>query len=162
MARSRSNASDPFAAALRLLTLRDRSEAELRRKLKQFGFSLSAIDEAVDKCLEYAYLDDSRYAKERARTLMRSGRAVGQKIRQDLYRRGLSEALIHQALEYVESELSAEQILQDQLERRFPDFDYSTADEKHRRRVVSYFQRRGFHLDQIFACIKNPSASQPF
>lgn len=154
MARSKSNDSDPFAAALRVLTRSDRSEAELRNKLKQFGFSLSDIDAAVEKCLVYNYLDDERYARERARSMMRSGRGVGHKVRLELKRRGLSAQIIEQVLEEVEEEFSSQDILSDQLERRFPGFDYATADDKQRRRVISYFQRRGFSLDHIFTVIK--------
>lgn len=155
MARSRSNASDPFPAALRLLTRRDRSEAELRQKLKQFGFPLSAIDETITKCREYGYLDDERYAQERARSLMRSGRGVGRKIRLDLRQRGFADNVIQKALLAAEEEFSPSRILHEQLERRFPSFQYPSADERERRRVIGYFQRRGFSLDQIFSVLKS-------
>jgi regulatory protein len=154
MVRSQSNASDPFAAALRILTRRDRSEAELRKKLEQFGFTLTAIDEAVEKCRRYDYLNDERYARERARSLMRTGRGVGHKIRLELRRRGLSEQHVEQSLEEVEDEFSRHDILCDQLARRFPSFDYASADERQRRRVVNYFQRRGFSLEEIFGLLR--------
>lgn len=154
MARSKSNASDPFSAALRLLTRRDRSEAELRQKLLQFGFAVTAIDETVTKCREYGYLDDERYALNRARSLMSSGRGVGRKVRQDLYQRGLCENIVDKTLNALEEELSPTRILEQQLVRRFPDFNYANADQRERRRVVGYFQRRGFALDQIFAVLK--------
>lgn len=157
MGRSKSNASDPFAAALRLLTRCDRSEAELRRKLCQFGFSRSAIDEAIERCHDYNYLDDERYACERARSMMRSGRGVGHRIRLDLRRRGLTDQTIDNALNTVENEFSRLDILHSQFEQRFPTFDYATADDRQRRRVISYFQRRGFSLDQIFSTIKRLS-----
>ena len=155
--RSRSNASDPFAAALRLLTRRDRSETELRDKLRQFGFCISAIDDAVTRCREYNYLDDLRYATERARSLMRSGRGVGPKILLDLRRRGIDEDTARQALETAGDEFRNTEILHDQLERRFPRFDYRTADERERRRVIGFFQRRGFSLEEIFSAL-NPGA----
>ena len=161
MDRSKSNVSNEtqqatksFAAALRLLTRRDRSETELRQKLQQFGFSLSAIDAAVVKCQEYNYLDDNRYAIERARALLRTGRGVGRKIRLDLHRRGVSEAIVEQALETVEKEFPAAQILREQLSRRFPSFNYFTADNREKRRVIGFFQRRGFSLEQIFTILK--------
>ena len=152
--RSRSSASDAFAAALRLLTRRDRSETELRDKLRQFGFSVSAIDGAMEKCREYGYLDDRRYATERARSLMRSGRGVGPKILLDLRRRGIDEGVARQSLETAENEFFRGQILRDLLERRFPSFDYVTADDRERRRVVGFFQRRGFSMEQIFAILR--------
>lgn len=147
-------AAKSFAAALRLLTRRDRSETELRQKLDQFGFSLSAIDSAVAKCQEYNYLDDNRYATERARSLMRTGRGVGRKIRFDLHRRGIDEAIVHQALETAEEEFPAADLLREQLNRRFSTFDYATADDRERRRVIGFFQRRGFPLEQIFTILK--------
>jgi regulatory protein len=161
MVKSQSNDSDPFAAALRVLTRCDRSEAELRNKLKQFGFTLSAIDKAVEKCYEYNYLNDERYARERARSLMRTGRGVGPKIRLELRRRGLSDNHVEQALELVETEFSSHDILRDQLDRRFPSFDYDSADERQRRRVVSYFQRRGFNLGQIFNLLREGNGENP-
>lgn len=154
MATSNSNASECFGSALKLLTGRDRSQAELSAKLQQLGFSASAIEAAIAKCQEYNYLNDRRYATERVRAMFRSGRGVGRKALIDLRRRGIDEAVAQQALEEVEGEFETGQLLRDQLERRFPNFDYDAADERQRRRVVSFFQRRGFTLGEIFQEIK--------
>ena len=152
--RSKSSASKCFAAALRVLTRSDKSQAELRKKLQQFGFSASAIDAAIAECQEYNYLDDQRYALERARTLLRNGRGVGTKISFDLRRKGIDEVTAQQALEVVSNEFCPLDLLRDQLKRRFASFDYANADIRERRRVVSFFQRRGFSLEQIFTIIK--------
>ena len=161
MDRSKSNASSEssqakkaFSAALRVLSRRDRSETELRQKLEQFGFSDSVIETAVEKCREYNYLNDNRYATERARALMRSGRGVGRKIKLDLQRRGIDEPTVEQALETAEAEFPTDQLLRDQLLRRFPNFNYLTADSREKRRVIGFFQRRGFPLGQIFTILK--------
>lgn len=162
MDRSKSNDSSKssqnkkaFSAALRILSRRDRSETELRQKLEQFGFSHSAIETAVGKCREYNYLNDNRYATERARSFMRTGRGVGLKIRLDLRRRGVDENIVQQAMESAEAEFLTDQILHDQLRHRFPNFNYLTADNREKRRVVGFFQRRGFSLRDIFDVIKN-------
>ena len=154
---SKSKDSKSFAAALRLLTRRDRSETELRLKLKQFDFSLSAIETAIEKCREYNYLDDNRYATERARALMRTGRGVGHKIMLDLRRRGIDEEIAHQAVETAANEFSVDDLLHQQLTRRFSNFNYATADSRERRRVIGFFQRRGFPLEQIFTILKSSS-----
>jgi regulatory protein len=154
MVRSKSSASDPLAVALRLLTRRDRSEAELFLKLQQFGFSAAVIELTLARCREYRYLDDQRYALERARALLRSGRGVGRKILLDLRRRGISQELAEQAVDLAENEFSSDQVLADLLERRFPGFNYAAADERQRRRVVGFFQRRGFALELIFRVTK--------
>ncbi len=154
MDKSKSKDSKAFSAALRLLTRRDRSETELRQKLEQFGFSLSAIESAIEKCREYNYLDDSRYATERARSLMRTGRGVGRKILLDLRRRGIDDSLAQQAVIIAEAEFSPTDLLREQLQRRFTNFNYATADNRERRRVIGFFQRRGFPLSEIFQVIK--------
>jgi regulatory protein len=155
MGTSNSNASDPFAAALRLLTGRDRSEAELSAKLRQLGFSASEIETAIEKCREYNYLDDQRYARERAKSLLRNGKGVGRKVLLDLRRKGIDEVTAVQALEAANEEFASDQLLRDQLQRRFPEFDYQTAEERQRRRVISFLQRRGFTLGEIFSVIKH-------
>lgn len=161
MDKSKSSDSKAFSAALRLLTRRDRSETELRQKLEQFGFSLTAINTAVEKCRKYNYLDDDRYAKERARALMRNGRGVGRKIGLDLRHRGIGEELILKAISTAEEEFPPTNLLQTQLQRRFPNFDYTIADNRERKRVINFFQRRGFTLDQIFSALKNGREKAP-
>lgn len=160
MRNSRSTESDPRAAALRLLTGRDRSEAELQKKLLQLGFSAEQAEDARNYCREYGYLDDQRYALERARMLIRSGRGVGARVLLDLRRRGVAEDTAQAALEQAGEEFDTFALLQEQLERRFPGFDYRCADDKLKRRVFSYFQRRGYRLEQLFSVLHdqgNPS-----
>jgi len=154
MATSNSSGSDPFASALRLLTGRDRSEVELSAKLRQLGFSAAEIEATIAKCREYNYLNDQRYAIERARSLFRSGRGVGRKVLLELRRRGIDEATATEALEQITNEFEISALLTEQLQKRFPDFDYQSADEKQRRRVISFFQRRGFALGEIFQILK--------
>ena len=155
MNRSKSNASDPFTSAVRILSGRDMSEAELRQKLARFGFSVAAIDQAIGKCLDYDYLNDRRYALLRTRSLVRSGKGVGRKILLDLKQRGIPEALAHEVWETVSIEMPPETILRELLGRRFADFDYAQASDRERRRVVGYLQRRGFNLELIFAVLRD-------
>lgn len=153
MRNSKSTAPNPRATALRLLTSRDRSEAELKQKMLQLGFSAEQAEDARQYCLEYGYLNDQRYAVERARMLMRNGRGVGTKILYDLLKRGIDEQSAHAALEQASAEFDTLTLLKEQLDRRFPGFSYRQAEDKLKRRVVSYFQRRGYHLDQIFSVL---------
>ena len=155
MVTSKSNASDPFASALRLLTTRDLSEAELRRKLARFGFATADIDSAISKCHEYNYLDDQRYALLRARSLAKTGKGVGQKVILDLKQRGIDEATAYQALEQVAAEIPPEQVIRALLQRRFSTFDFHQATDRERRRVIGYLQRRGFPLDLIFSVLRD-------
>ena len=140
---------DPWPAALRLLTGRDYSRAELRRRLLDKGFDPAAVDGALHRCLEFGYLDDARYALNRATSLMTQGRAVGARILADLRQRGISEEVACQALVKAREACDEKELLTSLLQRRFPDFNYDTAPAKERRRVVHFLQRRGFSIGHI-------------
>lgn len=143
--------SDPWPAALRILTRRDYSLAELRQRLVDKGFEQGRIDEVLQRCLALGYLDDARYALNRATSLLSRGRAVGPRILADLRRHGVSEELACQALDKARAACDEDQLLRSLLERRFPDFQYDSAPARERRRVVNFLQRRGFALGRIMA-----------
>jgi regulatory protein len=140
---------DPWSAALRILTRRDYSEAELRKRLIDRDYDSEAIEETIKRCLELGYLDDVRYAQTRATSLMQQGKAVGRRLLLDLRQRGINEDLAQQALEKALETCSEDQLLNELLARKFPDFNYSSAPAKERRRVVHFLQRRGFAISQI-------------
>ncbi len=155
MTKLKSNASDLFARALRILGRRDHSEAELRQKLERYDFPTSLVDETIERCYSYNYLNDERYARAKCREMLRNGRGVGPRILLELRRRGIKESLAHEALVSASEEIHPEVVFLQQLERRFAGFSYVAASDKERRRVVSYFQRRGFDLGTIFSLLKN-------
>lgn len=143
------NGSDALCVALRLLTVRERSEAELSRRLQQKGFTAEAIAEVLQRCRRWGYLDDARFARERARALVQNGRAVGPRVLADLRMRGVSEALAREALAEVTAGTDEETLLAELFERRFAGFDAARATDKERRRVLNYFLRRGFSLATV-------------
>lgn len=143
--------TDPWPVALRLLTRRDYSRAEMHQRLSDRGFDPARIDETLQRCLELGYLDDTRYALNRASSLMNQGRAVGPRILADLRQRGISEEVACRALAKARTDCDENQLLQALLARRFPNFAYDTAPAKEQRRVVHFLQRRGFTLSRIMA-----------
>ncbi len=140
---------DPWPAALRILTRRDYSRGELRNKLIDKGYAAERVEETLRRCLELGYLNDQRFATNRATSLMRQGRAVGYRVLQDLRQRGISEDLAELALAKARETLDESHLLDKILSRRFTDFDYSAAPAREKRRVVNFLQRRGFSLGLI-------------
>jgi len=147
------SASDPYLTALRLLSRQGRTEAELCRKLREKCFSEEHIAATVARCRELGYIDDQRYARERAGALLRSGRAAGCRIEIDLRRRGIDSEIIAAALELAAAETDAGGVLRDQLLRRFPDFVFAAAPPKEKRRVVDFFLRRGFPYPLVLSIL---------
>jgi len=143
--------SDPLAAALRLLALRDRSAAELARRLQRQGFAAEQVEATLARCRELGYLDDERFARARAGALTRQGRAVGRRLLLELRRSGLDAATAARAAAEAERACPATEALAELSRRRFPGFAWSAADDRERRRVVDYFQRRGFPLSLVLS-----------
>jgi len=143
--------TDPWPATLRILTRRDYSQSELRQRLTDKGFDPVRIEAALKRCLELGYLDDARYALNRATGLMRQGRAVGKRVLLDLRQHGVNEEIANRALQLAREVCDEEQLLASLLERRFANFNYDSAPAKERRRVVHFLQRRGFTIDRIMA-----------
>lgn len=84
-------------AALRLLSRRDHSQAELAKKLKERGFLNDQITAAMTQCRRFAYLDDDRFARDYTRQLQRRGYGA-RRIRQSLQAKGLAKDLTDKAI----------------------------------------------------------------
>lgn len=154
MTSRKSNGSDPLAVALRLLTGRDRSCFELKKRLLERGFPEEAVEETIQRCLDYGYLDDQRFANNKARVLISSGKAVGRRAELEMRKYGLSSDLTEQALVAATEDVDLGELLHGLLQRRYPDFDSAQTDPRVRQRIIGYFQRRGFSLSLILDTIK--------
>lgn len=143
------DAGRALGIALAMLSRRDHSETEVRRRLAAKCFSDEVIDGVVARLGEAGYLDDRRFARVFAESAIRNGRGYGFRLRHDLSRRGVDEATIADALDELGAEYAELSVLAGLMARKFADFDPQTADERRKRRVIGYFQRRGFSLAAI-------------
>ena len=89
--------------ALALLSAMDRTEAELREKLRRNGFSDEAAGEAVSYVKKLHYLDDERYAAGYLRERTRKGYGP-RRSRYELQRRGIPDEILEEAAENVSEE----------------------------------------------------------
>ena len=92
-------------AALRLLSIRGRSRQELKQALTRRGVSLPVIEVVLDRLRELGYLDDTKFAKDRALSLLRNGKFGDRAVLQRLRNHGLSETEAKRALAEAEEEL---------------------------------------------------------
>lgn len=94
-----------FSYALRLLSYRSRSSAELLEKMALKGFTGQQADEALQKLERLGYINDSALAESLAR-LARETRGLGRRGAMGyLLKRGISASLADEALAgYDESE----------------------------------------------------------
>ena len=128
---------------LHLLEASDRTEAELRRRLREGGFPPEAVEAAIDYGKRRRYVDDRRYAENYV-----SFRAASRSRRQleaELAARGISRDLARECLEEIQID-EGEQVRR-LLEKR--GFDPENADEGEMRRTMAFVSSRGFSYEAI-------------
>jgi regulatory protein len=135
---------DCYLAALRLLTGRDFTVRLLLQRLLQKGFSRSESTAAVERLEGEGYLQDRRFAERFVSSARETGRFVGYRLRQELMRRGVDQVLADELL-HEEAALDDQlECAQGLLKRRYPAFDPQQSDDRERRRVAGFLQRRGY------------------
>ena len=155
---SRSSDPDPgkraLACALRILTRRDCSTAELTRKLGDRGIVDPLAGEVVARLQEAGYLDDRRFARQWAESAVRSGRGYGPRLRLELIRRGVPAEIVAGVLAAVAADYDESETLGALLARKFAGFNPAAAPDREKRRVMQYLQRRGFSTAAIFQAFR--------
>src|SRR5690349_23468348 len=84
--------------ALRLLSMRARTRQELQQALARKQHPPAAVAAALERVQELGYLDDARYARARAESLLREGKMGPQGVTHHLRARGIPEGLARSAL----------------------------------------------------------------
>ena len=151
--------SDPREKALqkayRLLALRSHSEMELAAKLRAGGFDEPVIASALVKCREMGYLDDGRYARQRARLLALDRLLGDRRIAADLREKGISETLSREAIAAAREEIGAAEAIRRHLEkRRSAAADVVEMDRRERERCIRSLMGKGFSPGVIFSVLK--------
>ncbi len=85
-------------ACLRLLAVRARSQHELKLALRRKGFSSEVQEQVLEKLRGYGYIDDARFARERAAGLLRRGKLGPRAVLQRLRAHGLGGEVAKEAL----------------------------------------------------------------
>ena len=132
-----------FDAAVNLISYRDRTSAELVKRLKEKEYSAPEIEYAMEKLTYYGYVDDRRYADSYIR--YRSSSKGNRRIAMELASKGVDRAIVSELLAEYDRDESTDVL--SILESRYSNADFS--DDKTRRRVYGYFVRRGFTTASI-------------
>lgn len=130
--------------ALHLLEKQDRTEQNLRTKLREGGHIEECIEDAILYCKDYGYIDDERYARNYI-AFHQSNRSK-QRLKQDLYGKGVPAMLIDKCLdEYFEAD-EADQI-RELLRKRHYDPENATYEE--RAKQYRFLRGKGYSNDAI-------------
>lgn len=130
-----------LARAIALLSRREHSGQELRRKLIERGFGDAEVDAALLRLQESGLQDDLRFADSLARFRANSGRGPLQ-LQAELARHGLANGVSQHAIEHAEAEQDWASRAMALAERRLRGSDAD--DPRARKRLADFLLRRGF------------------
>lgn len=137
--------------AMAVLERTDKSEAELRRKLKEALYTDYIIDRTIDYLYGFHYLDDSRYARNYISAHM--GSISRQELQGKLMARGISKDVIDSAFDELlgEDDLSPEEAennaaLAAMRKKLKPGMIYGAEELQ---KIYAYMYRKGFSQQAI-------------
>lgn len=136
--------------SLNLLKAMDRTEAQLRQKLKQGEYPDEIIDRAIAYVKGYHYIDDERYARQYVECF--SERRSRYQMVQELQRRGVGRELIEKAFEDAAPVDEIKQIQKWMEKKRF---DSQNADRKEYQKFYAFLMRKGFSAENIRKACRN-------
>lgn len=137
------------AAAVRLLSRREHSTEELKRKLAARGYPEASIATVLDKLGKKKWVSDERFAATYVHHHARRGQGPA-RIRAELRQQGITDAQIQQEISGGEQDWS--RLAAEVRRRKFGAELPRTAAE--RAKQARFLQYRGFNSDQIRAALK--------
>lgn len=137
----------PKRAKLRCMNILksyDKTESQLRQKLKDGQYPEAVIDEAIAYVKSFHYIDDVRYARQYMESRRRT--KSFRQMQQELMQKGITKADIAQANAECE-EVDEEEVIRKLAQKKRMNLDDPTYEE--RQKNFAFFMRKGFSASTI-------------
>ncbi len=131
--------------AMRLLERMDRTETQLRQKLKNDQYPEDVIDAAIQYVASFGYINDGNYARRFVENRQQS--KSKREIQAALIQKGVSRDIIAQALEEGYESVDESSAIQRLATKRR--FDAQTATDAEKKKMQDYLLRKGFRYEDI-------------
>jgi len=138
--------------ALNYLAHKPRTEAEVRRTLRNDDAPAPVVEDVVARLYELNYLDDEAYARDYAHNRFANKKYGPIRIRRELTERGVDRHVAETAVDTLFDDRDPMDAARTHAEPRWN----RLADEEPRRRkqkLYRYLRRRGFTSDTIYAVL---------
>ncbi len=146
--------AEALDAALRFLSWRARSRAELARHLGDRGHPALAAEAAIRRCEELGYVDDLSFALSFVRDRIRLRPRGRRSLLSELRARGVEPAIAEEAVRDAFAALgTSERELLRRVAAGRARALASLDPERARRRLSGYLLRRGFAVDEVRAVV---------
>lgn len=139
-------AGKAMESALRLICYRDRSEAEIRRRLSGNDFAEDVVNEVVVRLIDMGLLNDETFSRNWVKSRTAAKPMGRRRLAWELQSRGVGADMVEQALEGFD-EHTEEELALDLARNRAAKSD--VRDPKFRDKTASFLMRRGFNWDTV-------------
>ena len=140
--------------ALRLLSVRGRSEHEMRKRLIEANIDNTVIENVIENLLRIGLLNDKEFALSFARSQVATKPCGELLLRQELRKKGISDELINCAVEEAYKEKSQTDLAHFLAIKKKRQFQ-SLEEIKAKKRTSDYLLRRGFSWDIVSTILDN-------
>ncbi len=130
--------------ALRLLEFRSHSEFELKNKLRMAGAVDEHIDEVMEFCRQYGFVNDESYATHKANDLINLKKFGTRRVRNELKAKGISDYIIDNVMESLDKDNEKDTLIPLVSKKLRGDFS-----DKNKDKCLRYFIYRGYDLYDI-------------
>jgi regulatory protein len=132
--------------ALRMVSLRARTRAEVRTALSTIGLSAGVRDGILAELEELGLVDDERFAREFVRTKAEVRFFGPHRLRRDLAKKGVAREIIDTVLDEELAAESQEAQARALVERKLAG---APVDERAVRRIAGLLQRKGYDYEIV-------------
>ena len=144
-----------YEYALNLLTARQYTSRNLRRKIIQRGYPATDADKTIDRLTANGILDDARYASQFARGKLLGSGASKRRIRQQLYQRGIGGEVADSAIDAVieDEAIDLDTVVEKDARKKLGSLG-ALEPLVVKRRLYAHLARRGYNIDEINRVMK--------
>lgn len=133
---------------LRLLGRRDHARNELRDKAQRKDYPLNSIEEVLDELAEKKYIDNLGFAKKFVRDKFEFNKWGINKIKSELFSKGIPEKEINIALKEISSDDRINAIKQ-LIFKNKRKFEREADLQKRKKKIFTFLLRKGYQPSEI-------------
>ncbi len=143
--------TDPTAAlraALRLLSIRSRSEQEIVERLRRRGFGAEVVAKVVEDLAARGFVDDRAFAVQRARSQVLHRHVGPRRLKEELRQMGVTTEIVRETIRQVFQEVDEETVARAGATKRLKALRHAS-NPVARRRLAAYLVRQGFSPETV-------------